>query len=300
MERPVGVTVLPCLWRFKLKMAEDGSVARYKARLCAGGHRHIPGVHFDESYAPVPAFTATRVTLAIAAARGLSVEQADFVNAYLNAVLPDSPAIYMRQPEGFVDPTHPDRVLRLRKALYGLAQAGLIWHDTLDAVVTSEASGHVASSADPSVYVKLERSPAGEIISRHLVCNYVDDMITAATDPAATAAFKSLLRKDFELKELGAPAFLLGVNIARDDKGGLTLSMQSYINSLLESFDTTACRSAYTPMEVRLLLDKLEQGDAGPDHHDAVARLAHNCPRLPAASGGGAASPARTRSGPTT
>ena len=42
------------------------------------------------------------------------------------AAMTDSPALYMRQPEGFVDPAHPDRVLRLRKALYGLVQAGVI------------------------------------------------------------------------------------------------------------------------------------------------------------------------------
>jgi hypothetical protein len=196
----------------------------------------------------------------------MAVEQADFVNAYLNGDLPDSPALYMRQPEGFVDPAHAERVLRLRKALYGLVQAGLIWHDTLDAVATSSASGHVASSADPSVYVKLDLSPSGAVVSRHIVCNYVDDMLTAATDATATAEFKALLRKHFELKDLGEPAFLLGVNISRDDKGGFNLSMHSYINSMLERFDMTACRSAHTPMEVRLVLDKLEDVNAGPDH----------------------------------
>jgi hypothetical protein len=69
-------------------------------------------------------------------------------------------------------------------------------------------------------------------------------MITATTDPAATAAFKSLLREEFELKELGQPAFLLGVNIARDEQGGFTLSMRSYITGMLERFDMTTCRSA--------------------------------------------------------
>nr|GFD58157.1 putative RNA-directed DNA polymerase [Tanacetum cinerariifolium] len=31
--------------------------------------------------------------------------------------------VYVNQPDGFVDPYHPDQVYRLKKALYGLKQA---------------------------------------------------------------------------------------------------------------------------------------------------------------------------------
>nr|GFC04408.1 Gag-Pol polyprotein [Tanacetum cinerariifolium] len=31
--------------------------------------------------------------------------------------------VYVNQPDGFVDPYHPDKVYRLKKALYGLKQA---------------------------------------------------------------------------------------------------------------------------------------------------------------------------------
>ncbi|GJX52206.1 retrovirus-related pol polyprotein from transposon TNT 1-94 [Tanacetum coccineum] len=35
--------------------------------------------------------------------------------------------VYVAQPDGFVDPDHPDKVYRLRKALYGLKQAPRAW-----------------------------------------------------------------------------------------------------------------------------------------------------------------------------
>ncbi|GJU81752.1 retrovirus-related pol polyprotein from transposon TNT 1-94 [Tanacetum coccineum] len=39
--------------------------------------------------------------------------------------------VYVAQPEGFVDPDHPEKVYLLRKALYGLKQAPRAWYDEL-------------------------------------------------------------------------------------------------------------------------------------------------------------------------
>ncbi|GJX68181.1 retrovirus-related pol polyprotein from transposon TNT 1-94 [Tanacetum coccineum] len=37
--------------------------------------------------------------------------------------------VYVNQPDGFIDPYHPDQVYRLKKALYGLKQAPRAWYD---------------------------------------------------------------------------------------------------------------------------------------------------------------------------
>ncbi|GJR20860.1 retrovirus-related pol polyprotein from transposon TNT 1-94 [Tanacetum coccineum] len=42
------------------------------------------------------------------------------------------------QPDGFVDPDHPDKVYRLRKALYGLKQAPRAWYDELSKFMISK------------------------------------------------------------------------------------------------------------------------------------------------------------------
>nr|GFB60374.1 putative RNA-directed DNA polymerase [Tanacetum cinerariifolium] len=39
--------------------------------------------------------------------------------------------VYVAQPDGFVDPDHPEKVYRLRKSLYGLKQALRAWYDEL-------------------------------------------------------------------------------------------------------------------------------------------------------------------------
>nr|GEZ70935.1 ribonuclease H-like domain-containing protein [Tanacetum cinerariifolium] len=43
----------------------------------------------------------------------------------------DQEEVYVAQPDGFVDPDHPEKVYRLRKALYGLKQAPRAWYDEL-------------------------------------------------------------------------------------------------------------------------------------------------------------------------
>ncbi|GKG40542.1 gag-pol polyprotein, partial [Tanacetum coccineum] len=51
----------------------------------------------------------------------------DVKMAFLNGLLKKE--VYVAQPEGFVDPDHPEKVYLLRKALYGLKQAPRAWYD---------------------------------------------------------------------------------------------------------------------------------------------------------------------------
>nr|GEU38414.1 hypothetical protein [Tanacetum cinerariifolium] len=49
----------------------------------------------------------------------------DVKTAFLYSPLKEE--VYVNQPDGFVDPYHPDKVYRLKKALYGLKQAPRVW-----------------------------------------------------------------------------------------------------------------------------------------------------------------------------
>nr|GEX32052.1 hypothetical protein [Tanacetum cinerariifolium] len=53
--------------------------------------------------------------------KSFTVYQMDVKTAFLYGPLKEE--VYVNQPDGFVDPYHPDKVYRLKKALYGLKQA---------------------------------------------------------------------------------------------------------------------------------------------------------------------------------
>ncbi|GKE37953.1 integrase, catalytic region, zinc finger, CCHC-type containing protein, partial [Tanacetum coccineum] len=95
VDKPFGKMVIKLKWLWKNKKDEDQTVIRNKARLVAKGYAQEEGIDFEESFAPVARLEAEEV--------------------------------YVAQPEGFVDPDHPEKVYLLRKALYGLKQAPRAW-----------------------------------------------------------------------------------------------------------------------------------------------------------------------------
>nr|GEY64085.1 retrovirus-related Pol polyprotein from transposon TNT 1-94 [Tanacetum cinerariifolium] len=90
VEKPFGKSVIRLKWLWKNKKDEDQTIIRNKARLVEKGYAQEEGIDFEKSFAPVARLEAE---------------------------------VYVAQPDGFVDPDHPEKVYRLRKALYGLKQA---------------------------------------------------------------------------------------------------------------------------------------------------------------------------------
>nr|GEV59214.1 reverse transcriptase domain-containing protein [Tanacetum cinerariifolium] len=85
------------------------------------GYAQEEGIDFEESFAPVARLEAVRIFVAYAAHKSYPIYQIDVKTAFLNGPLKEE--VYIAQPDGFVDPDHPENVYRLRKALYGLKQA---------------------------------------------------------------------------------------------------------------------------------------------------------------------------------
>ncbi|GKG43784.1 retrovirus-related pol polyprotein from transposon TNT 1-94, partial [Tanacetum coccineum] len=70
----------------------------------------------------------------------------DVKTSFLDGPLKEE--VYVNQPDGFVDPYHPDKVYRLKKALYSLKQAPRAWYDELSNFLVSE--GFSKGSINPT------------------------------------------------------------------------------------------------------------------------------------------------------
>ncbi|GKF48893.1 gag-pol polyprotein [Tanacetum coccineum] len=86
--------IIKLKWLWKNKKDKDQTVIRNKARLVAKGYAQEEGVDFEESFAPVARLEAVRI-----------FEE-----------------VYVAQPEGFVDPDHPEKVYLLSQKLNPFSQ----------------------------------------------------------------------------------------------------------------------------------------------------------------------------------
>nr|GEZ26875.1 retrovirus-related Pol polyprotein from transposon TNT 1-94 [Tanacetum cinerariifolium] len=85
------------------------------------GYAQEEGIDFKKSFALVSRFEAIQIFITYAARKSFPIYQMYVKTAFLNGQLKEE--VYVAQPNGFVDPGHPEKDYRLRKALYGLKQA---------------------------------------------------------------------------------------------------------------------------------------------------------------------------------
>jgi hypothetical protein len=110
---------------FRLKIHADGSVARFKARICVDGSKQRHGLDYTETFAPVANAATIRLLLAVATHHNLELRQFDIRLAFVSADI--DRAVYMKSPVGSGEP--PEKVWRLRKSLYdGLKQAPCLFN----------------------------------------------------------------------------------------------------------------------------------------------------------------------------
>nr|GEV27670.1 hypothetical protein [Tanacetum cinerariifolium] len=64
-------------------------------------------IYFEESFAPVARLEAIRIFIAYAAHKSFPIYQIDVKTAFLNGPLKEE--VYVAQPDGFVDPDHPEK-----------------------------------------------------------------------------------------------------------------------------------------------------------------------------------------------
>ncbi len=171
----------------------------------------------------------------------------DVKTAFLNGEI--DKIIYMEQPPGYVKRGEEHLVCLLKKSLYGLKQAPRIWNKLL--TKTLKRYGFEQLHSDECVFIR-QASNGLEIVTI-----YVDDLIILTPTDEQTTEIKELLRKSFEMKDLGPIHYILGWKITRNrENRTITISQESYVDTILEKFHFTDCNATKIPIDPGLRLSK--------------------------------------------
>nr|GEV93971.1 integrase, catalytic region, zinc finger, CCHC-type, peptidase aspartic, catalytic [Tanacetum cinerariifolium] len=76
------------------------------------------GIDFEESFAPVAHLEAVQIFIAYSAHKSFPINQMDVKTAFLNGPLKEE--VYVAQPEGFVDPYHPEKIVEWIVRFYSI------------------------------------------------------------------------------------------------------------------------------------------------------------------------------------
>ena len=95
--------MLMLIWSFKRKRRPDGTLVKYKARLCCHGGQQQWGVNYFETYAPVVAWATVWTMLILSKLHNLHTRSIDFVLAYPQAKIKTN--VHLHPPGGVINAT---------------------------------------------------------------------------------------------------------------------------------------------------------------------------------------------------
>lgn len=150
------------------------------------GYSQVHGLDYQEVFSPTLCLESLCLILSLLAAKSWKGHQVNFKTAFLNGRLEHE--VYMEQPPGFEEPTHPDWVCCLDQSLYGLKQSPRQWNIELHQELLS--LGLTNSKYNPMLYFRMER---GKLIGA--LTTHVDDLAIVGQPVFVHNLIKSLGRK---------------------------------------------------------------------------------------------------------
>lgn len=183
-----------------------------------------------------------RLLIALSAQLGLEILHLDVNTAFLNGLLKEQ--VFMYPPVG-LESCDKNKVLKLKRAIYGLKQSSRVWYERVYSVLTDLE--YKQSEAEPCLFEKKD----GDSIT--IVTLYVDDFFIFSNNQQEMSFLKHKLGEQFKIKDLGRARNILGMKLDFDRKNNvITVSQEEYIDKLLVKFKMEECKPVKTPIEMKL------------------------------------------------
>src|SRR6266487_261536 len=168
-----------------------------------------------------------------------------FLNGYLNE------EVFVEQPKGFIEPTLPNHVYKLKKALYGLKQAPRAWYERLTVFLLSQ--GYRKGGNDKTLFVKKEK---GDFIIAQI---YVDDIVFRGMSSKMVQHFVQQMQSEFEMSLVGELTYFLGLQVKKMEDT-IFISQSKYAKNIVKKFGMDKASHKRTPAATHLKLTKDEKG----------------------------------------
>jgi len=230
--------VIDTLWVFKRKRDAQGDVCRYKGRCTLRGDQQSAkatqaGQELN-SFAPTVRHSTFKLLNATGCIRRARKRTFDVEAAFLQGHRHDLPDVHCRPPPMSSGPPPTDDrgvplVWKLRRPLYGSADAARIWYQTLDEQLVSQ--GFTRSEYDPCYYYKVYDDGARTDMSI-----YVDDSWVSDTSGERCDAELEKLGRAFKLTVKEVPDAFLGMNLSFPDPSVTELSNEAYLKKLAAEY----------------------------------------------------------------
>lgn len=232
------MNILGSKWIYKLKLNPDGTIDRFKSRLVAQGCSQQDEIDYNATFSPVVKTTTIRVVLTIALSNKWSIRQLDVSNAFLHRDLTEK--VYVKQPEGFEDPQHPDHVCLLHKSIYGLKQAPRAWFEKFSGFLLD--AGFVMAVAYPSMFIYHCGNETAVLLL------YVDDNILTGSSDFFLNSLINQMSSQFAMKDMGDLCYVLGIEaVFSSSRDIITLTQKKYTIDLLVKAKMIDCKPCFTP-----------------------------------------------------
>ena len=251
VDREPHMKVLKGTWAFKLKRTPDGVAYRYRSRFCVRGDQQEYGVNYFETFAPVVQWSTIRVLLILILTNAWKTRVIDYTNAFPQANIDTD--IFVETPALFGCRSGEDKVLKLKKSLYGLKQSPRTFYQHLSKGL--QTRGWTVSNIDPCLFMK-----------RDMICViYVDDTIFAGPNQRMIDEEITLLgmkqkheENPLEFRDEGELSAFLGIKIEQRNKNEFYVSQPGLIAKVLEAAGMNDCNPNSTPSSLEPLGPDIE------------------------------------------
>ena len=191
----------------------------------------IPGIDFDETYAPVVSWITIRVLLILSIFLGLHTAQLDYVAAFTQSSLNED--VYVEMPRGYKEDGY---VFKLNKCLYGLRQSPKNFFEHLTAQMKS--IGFWSSNTDSCLFIR-----------KDCICiSYVDDILVfALNDDTIKKLIADLKNASADINQEEDVAGFLGVDIVKHSDGRIELTQKGLTTRIVEALGLADSNPKDTP-----------------------------------------------------